>query len=250
MTKPIKGKTEECLKHFSETRQEQLNKDRCGVRNRICALISIGESAGYRWFSKQILPSGVNLLKLQYFLELVGYSVIERDALPKLQRELANQLALLVMSTKDAAEYMGVTDDTILRWCTGRVAQLDQRESFLADLLGLRAKEHEERKQLWLETIHELHLASVQASMPMIQTTSVPKHETNGSVHGQMIETLAHLILAAKPLAEQILSDAYTPEEREQLRQKTQVVRSNGVFDLSNLLNRLCSERARKELNH
>jgi hypothetical protein len=64
----------------------------------------------------------------------------------------------------------------------------------------------------------------------------------------QVIDALAHLILAARPLAERVESNDFSPEDRRRLRELTRVNRgrSNAVFELSTLLNRLCGERARE----
>ncbi len=211
-------------------------------------MIGVSDTTGYHWFNKQTLPSGVNLLKLQYLLELIGYTIIERETLTKSLHELAIQLAIQALSPKDAAEYTNVSENSVMRWCAGKSNPVATMEVTLLELLELHATEAKEKKQQWQATLQELHFDSVQESNPSVQEFPLPKHEPNKALRRQVIEALAQLILTAKPLAELILTDDFTPEERELLRQLTQVVRSNGVFDLSNLLNRLCSERARRDI--
>jgi hypothetical protein len=64
--------------------------------------------------------------------------------------------------------------------------------------------------------------------------------------HEQIIDAVAQLVLAAIPPAARMVSDEFSADERQQLRElvKTEDQRSNGVFELSNLLNRLCSDTA------
>src|SRR5687767_1618342 len=64
--------------------------------------------------------------------------------------------------------------------------------------------------------------------------------------HAKTVRTLAELINSALPLARHVASDEFTADEREQLRLFTPIQhgRSNAVFELSNLLGRLCSESA------
>ena len=66
-------------------------------------------------------------------------------------------------------------------------------------------------------------------------------HHMNGS-RPHLIEDLAALVRMALPLAECAVSDVYTDDDRERLRNMTQ---GDGIFRLSNALNGLCGSRAR-----
>jgi hypothetical protein len=68
------------------------------------------------------------------------------------------------------------------------------------------------------------------------------------SNHQETISALAELLKQARPLAELVASEEYSPEDRKLLRELTRNGRSNEVFDLSNLLNRLCGERALRSI--
>lgn len=255
--KPIEGTTEECLKHFSRVHGQKLVENLCKSRKAICALVfRVPDDTGYRWFTKGIIPVGMNLVKVQYFLEFLGYILSERKKMSSVQRRIANQVALMVISPTDIAEYTSVSCNSVLRWCTGKRNPSEQAEVKLNELIELHEGGATEKLQLWQRTLQELGFgAAVTTPTPQQvlakedQVSTPPsKPETNSSERGQVIDTLAHLILAMRPLAEQVLSEAFSPEEREHLRQKTQIVRVNGLFDLSNLLSRLCSERARREM--
>jgi hypothetical protein len=56
---------------------------------------------------------------------------------------------------------------------------------------------------------------------------------------------LAMLLSAAMPMVRVLNSDACSPEDRSYLRE---IMGEDGIFELSNILNALCSERARKDI--
>lgn len=248
MTKPISGKTEECLEHFSNNHKEMLDADRCRLRKKISKTLMVTDTSGYNWFSRKIMPSGVNLIKLRFLLELMGYSVRERISMSETQRELANQLAFGLLSLERVAEELGVSENTVLRWGSGRANPED--EDSLQKVLNLHKEEAQKKLASWREQLQEVRnisIGSVDSILSQVEIVSKPTSNGSHRKH-TTIETLAHLILAAKPLAEEMLTDDFTSEDRDLLRQKTLIARSSGVFDLSNSLNRLCGERARKEL--
>ena len=73
----------------------------------------------------------------------------------------------------------------------------------------------------------------------------------NRTDHDRIIKELAILVNKALPLAQRLESDEFTPEERERFRSLTAIQRSysNAVFELNNLLSRLCGESARRLLS-
>ncbi|GEM_PF-2384714 len=257
MIEPITGTTDACLRHFSSAAGlNHVGRDTPRAvykpRNKICKLLKIGLSAGYDWFGKHVMPSGVNLLKLQYFLEQIGYTIVERENLSQAQRDLAILLALDVVSLDHVGQYTGVTRNTILRWSTGRIQPPDQKADLIKTFISLQETKMKEKQDSWRMTLQELNYIPVRVHTEgekFAPTGGEHRDGHDGSLHGQQIYALAHLILAARSLAEQILSDTYSPDERENLRRQTQVGRSNALFELSNLLSRLCSERARREMS-
>ena len=57
-----------------------------------------------------------------------------------------------------------------------------------------------------------------------------------------MINDIAALVLELLPKVELAVSDSFSPRDREKIRSRSG---EDGVFRLSNILNRLCGERAR-----
>ena len=249
--KPFMGTTEECLQHFVEAHEiNNTDGKECKTRNGIANLFGITQPTAYNWFAKGSLPGGEKLLRLRYFLELLGYQPIEREGMPELIREFSNQISLRAISVQDAAQYIGTSTDIIVDVLMCRYGTSSQREEQIRELVQLHREEATQKLQEWQATLKMLGLDQPPAEATPQPALVIPKKPTVACLNDdQVIKTLAYLILAAKPLAEYVLSDHFSAEERDALREKTVTNgRSNAVFELSNLLNRLCSERARKQL--
>lgn len=250
-TPVITGTAEECLKHFSETSVGILRARHCKVRNSICRLLKIGSSCGYKWFDKLVMPKGVNFHKLSCLLELLGYTLTDREGLSIVNRELANQIGLMTASVDEVSKVVGVSPPSVLRWCHGSEI-LPSFEGPLKAFLQLNKAKTEEAKDVWLTAIQKMRLIavanhqSVPPSLPSKVSSTMPVVDRND--HGHIIEIMSHMILAMRPLTRIILSEEFSSVERDRLRELTTNGRSSGVFELSNLLHRLCGERARRDL--
>lgn len=271
----IKGSLEECLRHFSREHGTLLTRNRHYARRAVVALFGINGAAGHRWFDQNILPVGVNRCKLWYFLELIGYRITDPVLPHREQADLLVQLALSVVTPKMVATRLSIDSNTVLRWLNGDSVPMEENRDKLKAILYENKLKTEEKKIVWVNVLRDLDLPlfgaitdggqtidvrgiPVGSSKPeprsepktTLSAVSVAGRSVRDGWHGQEIEILAHLLLAAKPLADRILSDEFSAEDRRKLRELTATNgRSNGVFDLSNSLNRLCGERARHELH-
>lgn len=252
--KAIKGTTLQCIQHFRANVLESIGAKRkdqkYAVRNTICDLLKVGHSAGHDWFDHSRLPYGVNLIKLRYFLECVGYKVSENQNLTPIVRFMFTQVALSVLKLEEITGATGVNPNTVLRWLTGKSEPLEEKEHEIIALTSTRTGAADNASRAWFKVIEEeLHLVSRSDVKVSAQPVSVDPVVPVGPSNGIMVTTLSHLLLAALPLAEQVLAHG-SPAERDRLRSETRIPssHSNAVFELSNVLNRLCSERARNEI--
>ena len=67
-------------------------------------------------------------------------------------------------------------------------------------------------------------------------------NECPDSYRSIILHSLAHMLIAALPIAKLIASNEFSTEERANLRE---LAGAKTIFDLSNMLNALCGERAR-----
>lgn len=179
----------------------------------------------HRWIQGS-MPGGENLLRLRIFLELSGYQVDEFENLDPEVKLCARIIAHRLASVKEVAHATDTTVDTLLKIILGQRKTSNKRKSLIANYCNLR--------QIPLEEAEKYDKNRISHRLPF-----------SGIDHTDRIQQLAELIQNAIPLAKEILSDQYTASERNQLRDLTS---NEGVFTLSNLLSRLCSETARKDL--
>jgi hypothetical protein len=255
----IRGTTEQCLKHFSKTRQRLLQSNNFEVLSGIAKLLGISPITGQQWLNQDRTPQGVNYLKLQLFLELAGYHLIEWENFADPVKSLKDILALAIINPEDVAKQLSVDEGSVMRWVQRKRIPAPERIEPITSIVTPHKTVGDVKKQEWLEAIEKLGVrgtvlvegpaqvnGAIPTSNPTLSASSILQNGINE--HEQAIEVLGHLILAAKPLAARILTDEFTPEERQSLRDLTTKGRSNGLFELSNLLNRLCGERARNEI--
>jgi hypothetical protein len=267
--KAKKGTTLECLKHFKSEVLEPIGRRNRGVvrklRKGLCDLIGIGEATGRAWFDRFNMPNGTNLIKFRFFLESIGYEITEWRGLTATERRLSALVALSIITVKDMTTATGTRPDTALRWALGRTHPTKDKvpliEKLLIDKTDNVPNDEVMQRAMYAEGIKKLRLIAPEFSrlvaQPTVSESPAPAQEkvgekivvTPSSGREGTVDILAHLIAAALPLAEELLSEG-SPEGRDKLRQLTRLPgsHSNGVFELSNVLNRLCSERARKEI--
>ncbi len=256
MVKVFTGTTQECLEHFSQgNRFNTPEREACKLRNAVSEFFGINHQTGYGWFSQFRLPTGENLLRLRFFLSLLGYEVVERNVVPKILREFSDMVCLRTLSFEEAAYLIGGTavPAVLLDVSFGRYGVSGEREEKITELVELYKKEATVKLEEWKTKIESFGLANFSAiKIVPAQTPESSKEDSKpvlARLNGEVVKTLAHLILAIKPWAELLLSEEFSPEQRQQLRELTATNgRSNAVFEVSNALNRLCSERARKEI--
>ncbi len=257
-----RGSTAECLKVFSdENRFNVTNIARCRVRNQVCTLLRISASTGHAWFARQILPTGVNMFKLQLLLEVCGFEIKERQNLTPLSRALADQVALNVLSVGRAASFIGSDEDKIVALASGREGASPDRISRTTELVEMEKPAAESRMEFFRQSLKKFGVvfaqeapsqetvrvdADMQVPTSTLSPSAPPLASDTDRTHA--VHALAHLVLGIKHLAARVASDEFTPAERDMLRRMTGNGLSNAIFDLSNIFHRLCGERARSRI--
>jgi hypothetical protein len=215
------------------------------LRNRLCELLGINQRTGHAWFGKQALPVGVNRLRLLWLLEGAGYTIAEQPT-GALARELSGALAVGNRNPRVLAEAIGVQEETILRWASGRTVPEGEKEEALQGVLSGYSERLRAEVSSWQE-----RLCLLLGLTPGALVHQRTEHQAAGGILDKetVLTTLAHMVCAIEPFARLVVSAQFTSEDREQLRSLTQTSdgRSNRVFTLVNALTGLCGERARKE---
>ncbi|MDD2913593.1 MAG: hypothetical protein PHS29_03090 [Candidatus Pacebacteria bacterium] len=100
----FRGHTEECLQNYSLLFSKKTQKNSLIVIADFC---SVSTGTVKRWLSSEGLPVGETLMKLMCFLDAIGYSIIELERMPKVQRGFIELIAFGFFSGKEAADAIG-----------------------------------------------------------------------------------------------------------------------------------------------
>lgn len=226
----MKGTTEQCFRHYISTLPPMGKKRVVEARRPLIDFVGVDPQTVTRWITGKIFPLGLSLLKLRFFLDSLGYQVDELENLKNTSLpayKLAKMIAHGVVKVSEATKKLDFADnDEIYR-------------------IVLRSSRTSSGRERLIEELWEKNKDKVQARPLRIPRLPIGLEPALPHVRAkdQELEIAAHLILALRPLAERIASDEFTPEERKHLRE---LVKGDGVFHLSNALNRLCGEKARE----
>ena len=193
-----------------------------------------------RKWPKKFSAIGENLLKLRYFLELMDYDVEELNRLQPAVRELGRLYTYDIVTMGEIARALAFTGENtgeqVLRVLMGRRSLVDERlakaqafvRQFDETLRETRARLEERRPPL-------------AKAQPVSQPTSSAK-PVHQDAKAPVIEAFALGVQMLLPLADLLLSDRFTADDRNRMRE---AAGTTGVFDLSNRLHALCGEKAR-----
>jgi hypothetical protein len=217
------------------------------------------KSVTYKWFKGDNFPVGINLLKLRFGLEAYGYEPAELRQLTPDVYKLAKLVAYELYTHDDIASFLGVTDQTVLHNLRG----MGQFATDKAEFIQLIVSENEQRLKDYeanlkrpqqiptAKTLKRPDPPVLPPSMQVPTSTAAPVVEVAPGIPAaklttdEIIAIFSHMVQTMRPLADFLLSDRCSAEDRDRLRQEAGRV---GVFDLKNKLVRLCGERARNTL--
>lgn len=230
----FKGDILACVDNYGQWLRENYD-----YRNTIAMVLEVSSLTIGRWFDKLVMPKGLNLLKLQLLLELSGYETTECQRINPKIHELAKLVALGVLTLEEAAKLIGVSDGySLSRILSGKYGTSSKKMALVESAIERFSEVGKRKLQEWKTALMLIDDKEIKTQ------TEEPKDALD---HKAGLEILTYQIKAMIPLVKWIASNEFNPEERRNLRELSANDRSNNVFELSNLLNRLCSETARKE---
>ena len=217
----MKGSTQQCLLDFLHDGFE-VNKAQL-----VADFVRVDVETIKRWQAKKQGAVGESLIRLRYFLESKGYSVAELESLDERVRNVGRLYGLRFFDLERLVEELDYT-----RGQNGR-------DQVLAVLRGVRGLSNP-RFQI-LETLYKKYEYLLK---PKTTTLIRPQLRTISESHATIIEALVASVQTMLPLAEHVVSEAFTAKERERIREVTK----GGVSRLSLLLTKLSGEAARSAL--
>ncbi len=241
-----KGSTAQCLRHFA---QADFEGDKRRALMEFAGVTA--NSTIRRWLNQGELPAGEQLLRMRHYLEHLGYEVTELRKLTPSVRELGRLIAFNVLPIAQAAARIGVPPakkgggqlTTILLGGQGVSSERNSRIAALnAEFSDLLKKQVAKVPHLTLRGSNSAGPASVSVHRadPTVQTEQPIDKDS-------LMKGFAHMVQGLLHQSDFMLSDAFTADDRDKVRQLTG---GDGIFLLSNRLNRLCGERARREISN
>jgi hypothetical protein len=240
------GTTKECLHHYAENSLPPKGaRNSTQAKEPMVNFVGVTTDTITSWIYDRNMPAGGSLVKLRFFLEAVGYDVIElRSLRGQVNYMLAEMLAYGVLSIEQAVEQLGFQNShPIFRIVhgesntnLGRAAKI--REMYESHKSVRIAAKDRLLTQLRNSDVRNSHEA------PILSSTQVSRspRENEEAIGDESITALAHFVLAITPLLEKAVTEI-TREQRNKLRKLTG---DDGMFRLSKASSRLCSEKARE----
>jgi len=251
MMEPIyRGSTSKCIVHLKDSIQNNHRKQ----RQIIASFIGVGDETVNRWFKEGTLPGGAALVRLRYYLEFLGYGVEELRVMPPALRDAGRLFAFRVADLPEIVQLVGYTEgsngnDTVLAVFKGlRRASRHKLLQFAAfvELYKDRLLDKQQATtKLKLHAPEAMEKVEEKPAIPQVVAVVHPQRPEMQRVtqsNDVILKSVAGQIMAMLPLVQLVSSDAFTAEERAQLRELTG---GDGVFKFANLLFRLCGERSR-----
>ena len=197
-----------------------------------------------KWLSNGQMPVGINLKKAQVFLSMLGFHVGELEKNDPHIRSLTEYVAFGLITEEDITKGFGLSRNSVYRILRdGGVVSTDRLQQ-IQEITKGKEEELQNRKQQWQErltpyVVVENHTQSVESNgdETVIQIEDVTHRE-------DLLKVLAVQLKAMLPIASFILSDEFSADDRNRLRELSGRFT---IFNLSNVLHGLCGEQARNE---
>ncbi|MCL5795810.1 MAG: hypothetical protein M1338_05660 [Patescibacteria group bacterium] len=240
------GNTLECLKDYlSKLKWGQTDCSK--ERKNLIKFVSLTPKTIRRWHTGETIPKGLPLIITRYFLESVGYNVAELNALQDYRiYNLGKLIAHKIVSYSQVSEQLRYRDPGDLLVVLRGKAGLSYEKIVLVEKI---CAEHQE----WLDSHGGKTKPQKKEKTEITQSsvTSYPAHnlvdETKNQLYSllKIFKEIPNILI---PLLDRILSDEFSPEQRQSIREEMPGVifdRSNDAEKLYQRLYALCSETAR-----
>ncbi len=221
------GDTAECLAHYGNTLPR--GRKAAQGRSEFATFMDSPDQAAYRWLTGKVRPRGENLLRARYFLFTKKYRVSELFDLDATLFEINCLMENGTISFNEIYDILRYDKQGLFRVLRGDVGMSRvEREKLIELLEKTRGKSREFAPNDFYESAFS-------------EEDSI--HIEGLNERDLTIVALQKLIESSIPLAELVLSDNFSDEDRRRLRS---TMENDEVFHLANLLNGLCSKKARE----
>lgn len=240
----FRGMMGECLAHYATTLPAANGKGKREVFRPLAEFTNSSVLTAYRWTKGVQSLVGLRLIKTRYFLERLGYIVIELENLPPMVRDVGRLIAHNLFTVEEACRELSFSrPDHFVRLLRGgrksspkRMTKIQEIVKAYQPLLDEKGKDFSELYALTTSPVGPEDSDSFPAPPQAVKDDAAANPE-----HAAVLQVLAKNLEIVLPLAELVLTDVYTPDERRELRKHV------NIFRVSNALHRLCGEMARAQ---
>lgn len=236
----FEGNTQDCLKHYL-SQLPWSDKGCAEARKPMADFLGVRSDSIRRWLVTDIQPIGLVLVKLRYFLEEKGYRITELETLKKPVRMLGKLIATQQITWEEAVERIQFSNASeLLQVLHGNRGLSSERMVIVARICADYSEDE------------ETHHAAAPPWKNQMAPTETPNKKgvriEEDVIH--LLDALNGLCAVLEPRLEYMLSEGFTPEQRQLFRERAGRVRvfdlANRFFGLNKQLNALCSEKARE----
>ena len=220
------GDVRQCLSHYASTLPTGKSQV-LAARKPLVDFCGISTERAYRWLQGKKLPTGENLIRLKYFLYGKGYEVSELQSLIPQVLSLGWVISVGKISFDEVCRLLGYSG----------------RDSFFPVLNGV-----SNPSKVKIDKIEAIlrQFPDEISSSPESQFFSSEKQAKylglkNGA-RDAVFRALTSQVEAMLPLAEAVLSEDFSDEERRQLRRS---IPDDGLYRAAQALHGLCSKKSR-----
>lgn len=229
----FKGTTKECLAHAASTLEYEK------LRSAIISFVGASSHRVREWLGGKGFPKGLYLVKLRLFLVDQGYDCSDFKSLPTELKQLNYLVGYGIVSLSEVNERLGYHDEyEVLRLLTVKGRNVSGVRKRVLNVL------YREKKESIEPDRHGAH--NIPHTIPS-KTTAMSEPVENTTLSEMLLGMKAFIALTT-PIIEEMLQAS--PEERRQFRQEIGTQRlfefSNNLHRFSELVNALCSEKARE----
>jgi len=240
------GTTLECFLDLIE----RLRPDLYEKRRILAPILGVEETTIRRWATGEGKPVGMTLNTLRYYLDYLGYQLIELSQIPDLYKDASRLLAFQVLTLEEMSKLTGheTYPAHLLAVLRGKRGVSPEREDQLREVVMVYREELMEKKRSTPKLVVVEHTSRGVQSLPVsLQTAvleavrpvvNVPVPPKDSLSRDERFRTLTENLL---DFAKYYTSPGVSDADRDRLRA---VVGQEKIFDLKNLLSRLCGSKA------
>ncbi len=206
------------------------------------------------WLSKGQPPRGERLNRLQHLLDALDIASPELVLVSEYCRYLGRLMAFDIISLEETRQMLGVSADQKVfmtirgerdpwRDAVGSILPSKTLEQLRDEFDGRLTEAEADIRRQFAEQGYSIVAGAAAKTMapPKPSPVAIPVTPDASAKFDFILES-ARTLGSILPLARHLASDACTPEDRALLRD---LLGDEGMFELSNLINQLCGERAR-----